>query len=193
MANGIFEYNDKVYVSERLSGALQIYNKTDGSFEGYFRDKNGKVALLGKLSKIVVDKTSKKLYIGNSVEKVVLVYSLETGGHLYYIGTAKTYVGAFASISGMGIDKNGNLVVSDGVMHSVQVFSKDDGRYLYHIVYDNFQYNPSDPKPVSFVLYPGIIETDKMGRLWIYAGGLKGFQVIEYTGAKPEEFSPKGK
>ena len=44
-----------------------------------------------------------------------------------------TFIGAFMSVNGIAFDHDRNPIVADGVMHTVQVFSAEDGSYMYHM------------------------------------------------------------
>ena len=120
---------------------------------------------------------------------------IDTGKDLYEIGRAKTLVGAFEAVSGMAFDKNRNLIVADRVMHTVQVFSKKDGKYKYHIgdklARPDMRIKGQRPI-VKKMKNPSAVNLDKEGNLWIYVGGPKTFMVRAYISNKPWDVKADG-
>jgi DNA-binding beta-propeller fold protein YncE len=193
---GVVVYGDKLYIAEKESGTIQLYNKADGKFRGYLKNKETKrIKYFPKPVDLLLDKKSKKLYIGCSDARKVIVVDIDTGEGLYEIGRAKTLVGAFESVSGMAFDKNRNLIVADRVMHTVQVFSKDDGKYMYHIGDEKAipdQRTKGQKAFVKKMKNPSAVNMDKEGRLWIYVGGPKAFMVRSYIDNKPWDVMANG-
>ena len=129
-----------------------------------------------------------KLYLAMSLKRIINVVDFDTGEDLYTVGRSKTFIGAFMAITGMAFDKNDDLIVSDSAMQSVQVFSKDDGSYMYHIGDKKAVPDPAskNQRPlVKKLNYPSAINLDKKGRLWIHVGGSRAFIVREYIGDRP--------
>jgi len=113
---------------------------------------------------------------------------LATGKKLQEIGISKSYIGAFMSITGMCLDKDGNLVVTDSIMHTVQVFDKNTGEYLYHIGGEKaipYLRSNSQRPFVEKMEGPVRPNIDYKGRIWIYVAGLKGAMIRELIGDKP--------
>jgi hypothetical protein len=181
---GIVIYDDKLYIVERLSGTILLYDKNNGEYIDYFRNKeNNEIKLFPSPVELLLDKERRKLYVSCSLARKILVVNIETGEDLYVIGMSKSFVGAFMTIEDMAFDKNGDLIVSDSVMHSVQVFSKDDGEYMYHIGDEKAipDSTSNNQRPlVKEMKNPEAVNIDEEGRLWIYVGSIKGFMVREY-------------
>jgi DNA-binding beta-propeller fold protein YncE len=183
---GIAPYEDKLYIVEKVSGCIQIYNKETGDFIEFLRNKEtGKVVLFPGPAALRIDKEQKKIYVACSIARKILVVSIETGEILYEIGRSKTFIGAFMGVSGMGFDPDMNLIVTDSAMHTVQIFARDDGSYMYHmgdpkaIADKNAQYQRSF---VDKLNYPTTADFSGDGKLWLFVGGLKGFMVRTYVG-----------
>jgi len=201
---GVAAFGDKLYIGETNSGTIQIYNKADGEFVGYFSNKKtGEILTFGAPGAISIDSKGEKIYIGRSLARIIDVFDLKSGEKLYVVGKAKSFVGAFMSVTGMCFDKDGNLVVTDGVMRSVQVFSKEDGSYMYHIGDAKAIPDKSSKDQRAFVNNmesPLLPLFDYKERLWLFIPGMKGFMIREYNPAdkvwdiavdKPEGESPQ--
>ena len=182
--NAIFVNGGWIYASDKLTGAIQIYNKSNGKFAGYFRNiMTGKILLYGGTSKMLLGDNG-KLYFARPLHRMISVVRIDTGEFVYVLGRSKTFIGAFMGINGMGFDKNGDLLVSDGSMHSVQVFSGEDGGYMYHIGDERAapDKRAKDQRAKVNLDFAGPVGSDNQGRLWIYLGKDKGFTVRKYIG-----------
>jgi hypothetical protein len=195
--NAIVVHDDHLYAADNMTGVIQIYDKYDGSFVDYYKNKkDDKIVYFASINKILISDDD-KLYLGGSLLRKVMVVDINTGELLLEIGTSKTYVGSFASVNGMAFDKNGDLVVSDGVFHTVQLFSKDKGLYkdsnsgyIYHIGGEKAAPDPAskdkrpevnkEQRPNVNLDFAGPVNFDADGRLWVYLGRDKGFSVREY-------------
>jgi len=185
---GILIYKDKIYIADVETGAIQIYNKADGEFVDYLTDKEKNEVIVNAGVTIILAREG-KIYLANSLGRTIYVHDIETGAPISVIGVSKSFIGAFISISGMGFDKDGNLIVSDAEMSSVQVFSKDDYSYMYNIGAEKAIPDPRSNNQRPFVREfqkPGTMAVDKTtGKLWVYVGGQQGFTVREFVGDKP--------
>jgi DNA-binding beta-propeller fold protein YncE len=195
---------ENLYVADKMSGTIQIYDKETGEFKDYLRNKEtGKIPIFGVPALLNISPDGKKLYIGRSLERVVNVVDLDTGERLYDIGKSKSFIGAFMSVSGICFDKDSNVVVTDAVMSAVQVFSNETGEYMYHIGDEKAipDARSADQRPVVMKLSSPFSPTfDDKGRLWIFTKH-GGFTVRAYVGDKiwdvtvdePEGKSPQPK
>lgn len=61
----------------------------------------------------------------------------------YVTGEAKTFVGAFLGMGGMTIDADGNWMIADPPMATIQAFNAADGKYLHHIADENLKVDES--------------------------------------------------
>ena len=193
--NAIAVHGDRLYAADKLTGVIQIYNKYDGSFIDYFRRKDNKgddrIEYFIVINKMLISDDD-NLYLGGSLWKRGIAVDINTGDRLDRFGLSKSFVGAFMSINGMAFDRNGDLVVSDGIYHSVQVFSKDKyHHYMYHIGGEKAAADPASKGQRADVDldFAGPVNFDANGRLWIYLGRDKGFSVREYIGDKPWDVS----
>jgi hypothetical protein len=186
--SGMDIYNGKLYIAERESGTIQIYDKKTGRFEGYLLDKEvGRIPSFGDPTDILIDKENSRVFIGRMQEGKLSVVDLKTGKDLYSsyynLGRSENFVGAFAGITGICFDNAGNLVVADSVFQSIQVFNKDNGEYMYHIgdgkaIPDK---RTKGQRPyVSRLGAPAHPLFDYKGRLWVYSGKSKGYMIREF-------------
>jgi hypothetical protein len=185
--SAIFLNRDWVYAYDMMTGTIQIYNKSNGKFAGYFKNiMTNKIVHYMGISKMLPGDND-KLYLARPLARIINVVSIDTGEDIYDMGISRTFIGAFAAINGMCFDKNGNLVVSDGTMHSVQVFNKDDGGYMYHIGDEKAvpDKKAKEQRPEVNLDFPGPVGLDNQGRLWIYLGKDHGFTVREYIDGEP--------
>ncbi len=181
---GMAVWKDKLYMNDSVSSLIQMYNKSDGSFIGYYKNKEtGELPTFGAAAGLTISSDG-KMYIRRTFMRLVNVYDVETGEHLYDLGRSKTFVGAFVGISGIGFDNDGNIMVTDSAMNSVQFFSKEDGSYMYHLGGEKAIPDPrsNDQRPyVAGLEFPGAINMDKQGRVWVYVHGKRCFAVRSFT------------
>jgi len=184
--NAILVHEDKIYAADKNTGVIQIYDKKDRSFVDYYKNReSGKIMYFGVVSEMLISK-EKKLYLSDPFRRIIQVLDFITGEKLYEIGNSTNFIGGFMSINGMDFNKNDDLVVSDGVVHTVQVFSKDNGRYMYHLGDKKAVPDTSffSHRPKINLDSAGPVNVDSKGRLWIYLGRDKGFTVREKIGDK---------
>ncbi len=181
-------YNGQVYIVEKVSGVIQRYDKDTGEFLGYFTVKDSdsgeeKIAFFPGPIDLLLDKKNKKLYVGCSVARKVFVVDIDTGEALYTIGSSKNFVGAFMAITGLAFTPEGDVLISDSALHTVQVFNGETGEYMYHmgdkkaIADEKAKGQRSSIKGLNF---PTALNIDSQGRMWIYVGAMKGFMVREW-------------
>jgi hypothetical protein len=180
---GISVYDGKLYGADTWSGTVQIYDAENGDFLGYFSNKEtGKVNNFGAATSTLIG--GGKLYVGKPLSRIVNVYDFETGVRLYDIGKSKTFIGAFAAVNGMVFDPDGNVMVADTTMHATQVFSGEDGSYMYHLGDEKAIPDPraKDQRAVVNGLdSPMFPDIDYKGRVWIYSGSSKGYYIREWV------------
>jgi len=200
----ILVHKNKIYAADSSTATIQIYDKSDGSFIDYLKNKNtGEIQLFMPTAKMLLGE-EQKLYLVQQSGRIVRVRNIETGERVYEIGLAKNWVGAFLGIGSMTFDINGDLVVTDYKMGGIQVFCKGFGRYMYHIGDEKAIYSNNRNRPyfssIEINRNLGPISVDSKGRLWIYINNTKSFSVREYIGDKiwdstvdkPEVSVPKG-
>jgi sugar lactone lactonase YvrE len=184
---GIEVYKGKIYAGDSETGAIHIYDKESGDFEKYFKLGGDFYALVPRfydLNNLLIDEKAGKIYISSSERSIIDVHDIKTGNQLYKIGESLNLVGAFRSISDMVLDRAGNLLVADPAMRSIQVFSGEDGRYLYSLS-DKEGFRPVRKRSnlkksvFSFDYTPMHMNFDNDGRLWIYFPEKKGISIRE--------------
>lgn len=119
--------------------------------------------------------------------RTVTIINIETGEFLYQIGESKSFVGAFIGLNGITVAPEGNILVTDSEMSSVQAFSKEDGKYLYHLGGKKAIPDPRADNQRPFVRafqVPAAIRTDSKGRVWIFTQQKRDFAVRQYIGDK---------
>lgn len=188
MQAGVVAYGDKLYIVEKGAGVIHIFNKSDGAYIDYFKNKEkNEINYFPGPGKMILDKTNKKLYISCSIARTVVVCDIETGAILYEIGVSRSFIGAFLGVSGFGFDDNGDIMISDSAMNTVQVFSKDNGEYMYHVGDVKAIADKSSKEQraaVKNLNYPCDTGIDSEGKLWIYVGSVKGFMIRQFTNDK---------
>lgn len=188
--NAILVHGDKIYAADKMTGVIQIYDKSDGRFIDYYRKvKTGEIIYFGVVGKMLLSDDD-KLYLSLPLASNanISVVDFKTNEHLSYFDYfIQGDPGTFYTVSGMAFEKGGDLIVSDGIRHTVQVFHKEDGFYKYHIGGEKAlrTKNSTVNRPAVNLDYSGALNVDSRGRLWIYLGREKGFSVREYIGDKP--------
>lgn len=64
----------------------------------------------------------------------------------YVAGEAKTFVGSFLGMGGVAVDGDGNFIVTDPPMATIQVFQAGDGKYLHHFAGPDKRVDPGNPQ-----------------------------------------------
>ena len=86
-------------------------------------------------------------------------------------GEAKTFVGSFLGMGGVTTDSEGNFLVSDPPMATIQVFSGETGKYLHHLAEEDLKVDPGNAqRPLWRMANPaGIWFDTKANLLYICA------------------------
>ncbi|MFC1855211.1 6-bladed beta-propeller [Thermodesulfobacteriota bacterium] len=183
--NAILIHGDKIYTADKMTGVIQIYNKADGVFIDYYRNKEtDEIIYAGLVSKMLL--RDGKLYLAKPFERKIERLDFKTSETLYNVGMSRGSIGGFWTINGMAFTEEGNLIVSDGVTHTVQAFGEDGIRsnYLFHLGDEKAFTRPLLYKPIVNLDFPGTVSVDSRGRIWIYLSRDKGFTIREYVGDK---------
>ncbi len=66
--------------------------------------------------------------------------------HKQVAGEAKSFVGSFLGLGGAATDAEGNFLVTDPPMATIQVFSGETGKYLHHLAEEDLKVDPGNPQ-----------------------------------------------
>lgn len=122
---------------------------------------------------IAIDEKNRKLYISDSGESAVKVFSLDKNDNnpIKVINTTTPNTG-FSMVRGLAVDKLGRLYVVETLISVIRVFDKN-GEYL-------FSFGRSGSGDGEFV-YPNCIAADSTGKVYVSDWGNNRVQVWGYT------------
>lgn len=84
-------------------------------------------------AEILPDRNGTDLYVTEPLAHDIKVIDRKDGKVKRVIGKKSSgFIGGFIGMRGINYDPDGNLVVTDGGVHSIQVFDGKTGEYLYH-------------------------------------------------------------
>jgi len=106
-----------IIVSDYSTGRIQVLSATDGSFIR-------KLALRQTYNAAIVCDSSNNIFVGNCVQGYVSKIGPD-GKILWRKGSRGSKVGQFLQIWEMALDKNGNLLVCEGVGARIQALNGD--------------------------------------------------------------------
>ncbi|MFC1855007.1 6-bladed beta-propeller [Thermodesulfobacteriota bacterium] len=181
---GFKRYKDILVAVDSNIGVIQLYDAASYEFIDYLKDAEGNYLNGGMGVSSVALSENGKLYCGSSPGRIIKVIDVNSGENLYDIGIAKTFVGSFAAIMGINFDPDGNVIVADTTVHTVQVFNKDTGEYMYHIGDEKAIPDKGSRDQRAYVknfVAPAFPNFDAKGRLWLYVGYKQGGSIREYV------------
>ncbi len=182
---------DEVWVSDQKFQVIERFTY-DGEFLGYlyeYTDITGKKVrfpAVGEMEELPGGRVLVTFPLGHYA---VALESDGQGGlkEVYNIGVATAgFVGGFIGIAGVGFTPDGNLVLTDPGVHTVQVFSVESGRYLYHIGGDEPKEDPRQPgRPLIDFSGLSFAQFTRKGELVLYAGTEKAIMKRRLVGDGP--------
>ncbi len=105
----------------------------DGKFLGNLGHGGDPEQYFAGPGEILADRNGTDLYVTEPLAHIVLVIDRNNGKIKRMIGRkASGFIGGFIGQSGITYDPEGNVVISDAGVHSIQVFDGKTGAYLYH-------------------------------------------------------------
>jgi len=121
----------RLYAVDATRGAIVIY-EADGTYVASI----GGSMYFDRLSHLAVNPEGTRVFAVdtggvNSEHHYIRVFDVQTGEHLYDIGTRGSEPGQFNLPRDIALGSDGNLYVVDGGNFRIQVFSQD-GQYLRH-------------------------------------------------------------
>jgi hypothetical protein len=177
--NAIVIIDKTIYAADKVTGAIQLYNRSDGAFIDYLRSEElGNVLSFGTVNKMI-HLMGWQLYMAKPLENKVTRINYSLRKVEFDLGISDNMVGAFKMVNGMWYDGGRNVVVADGVNNTVQGFDLKYGKYLYHIGDERGlpDEKSENQKPLTDREFTGPIIMDGGNRFWIYVDKDKGFSV----------------
>ncbi len=163
-----------VYVADARFNTIYRYDRK-GQFLGYLGHGGDPGKDLSGPAEILVGDGG-ELFVSEPTSHLIAIIDSKTAEIKRTIGTrSKGFVGGFIGVSGMSFDDAGNIVVADSGVHSIQVFDRKTGDYLYHIGDESGTVDP-EMKERAFlggVQLPVGINMGKNGRLYFIRGDKK--------------------
>ncbi|MBE0617290.1 MAG: hypothetical protein IH608_05115, partial [Proteobacteria bacterium] len=93
------------------------------------------------------------------------------------------FIGGFIGIHGIALLPEGDLLLTDPGVNTMQVFSSKDGSYLYHFGGPDATEDPGQPgRPFLDIGGIAFAQLDRKGDLYLYAGNEKAFVQRKVTG-----------
>lgn len=184
---------DEVWVSDQKFAVIERFSY-GGEFLGYlyeYTDVTGKKVrfpAVGEMEELPEGRILITFPLGHYA---VAVEAAEDGTlrEVYNIGKITSgFVGGFIGIHGVGFTPDGNLVLTDPGVHSIQVFGVADGRYLYHLGGEKPVEDPRQPgRPLIDFSRLSFGQFDRKGHLIVYAGTEKAILRRALVGDGPVE------
>lgn len=172
LINGVaVDDDDRVFITDGKLHRVMILNK---KYEVVDQIKEGLVDPVG----VAIDTENRLLYVADTQQDQVFVYDPDTLKLLRRIGTAGkkhelTTPGDFSGPTGVAIDKDGNLYVTDTMNYRVEIFDAD-GKFIG-------QFGRHCDGPGCFAHPKGIaIDTDN--HIWVADPMLDQLQVFDREG-----------
>jgi sugar lactone lactonase YvrE len=172
LINGLaMDDGDRLFVSDGKLRRVLVFNKehkSDGIVNDGMVDPNG----------IALDKENRLLYVADTQQDQVLVYDADSFKLLRRIGTGGknhwlTDAGNFAAPSGVAVDADGNVYVTDTLNNRVEIFDAD-GKFIS-------QFGKHCDGPGCFARPKGIaIDCD--GHIWVVDQMLDAVQIFNREG-----------
>lgn len=131
---GIFveEKTNTIWISDPRFNTIYRFD-LDGKYLGNLGHGGDPELFLSGPGEILADRNGTDLYVTEPMAHIVLVIDRNTGKIKRMIGRkASGFIGGFIGQSGITYDPEGNVVISDAGVHSIQVFDGKTGTYLYH-------------------------------------------------------------
>jgi len=163
--------DDRLFISDGKLHHVLVYN---AKHEVIDQITEGLMDPVG----LAIDKENRILYVADTQQDQVLAYDADTFKLLRRIGTGGrnhelTTPGDFSGPTGVAVDSDGNLYVSDTMNYRVEIFDAD-GKYIS-------QFGRHCDGPGCFA-HPKGIAVDGDGHIWVADGMLDLLQVFNKDG-----------
>lgn len=119
----VFEYKNKIYISDIKAGKIDVFSKIDFSLITSFPDADtSEPQFLHQPTNIYIK--DDKLYVTDFGEFHIKVYDLD-GKYIKAISSYGRGIGQLVRPKGIALDKDENLFVVDAAFENVQIFNPD--------------------------------------------------------------------
>lgn len=122
--------NGRIFAADNVTQRI-VMLEPDGKyikFLGGPGTESGKLTFPGWVK---INPAGTELHVCNGLNRRIEVFDLE-GAYLRTYGISKSFIGSFIGPTGITFDEQGNSVICDAAMATMQVFSPA-GEYLYHV------------------------------------------------------------
>lgn len=167
LSSGVAFDSTRFYIADARAGNIKVFAKLGKAplytiGDGDLESPNG----------IAVNEKLKRLYVVDTKGFKVVVFDIETRKKLFEFGKAGDQEGEFNRPWGICIDKNDDVIVSDGLNARIQIFDKD-GKFIT-------MFGKRGDKPGGFSQVKGV-GVDSDGNIYVI-DPLKAVQVFDREG-----------
>ncbi len=167
LASGVAFDKERFYVADARAGNIKVFLRAKRAplytiGDGEVEAPNG----------IAINENLKRLYVVDTKAMKVVVFDTETRKKLFEWGKPGEMEGEFNRPWGICIDKNGDVIVADGLNSRIQIFDKD-GKFIT-------MFGKRGDKPGGFAQVKGV-GVDSDGNIYVI-DPLKAIQVFNRDG-----------
>ncbi len=158
----------RIWASDAKAGIVYALNEEGRVLMGIGR------GILKRPTGLAIDEKRRRIYVVDTAEHNVKVFSLDSGKHLFTIGRRGTGNGEFNFPTNIAVDRRtGNIVVVDTLNFRVQIFDSE-GRFIR-------KFGSPGNRPGNLYRPKGV-GVDSDGNIWVADAAFDNFQIFDQNG-----------
>lgn len=169
----------RIFATDSTMHRVVVFD-ADGEFIKQFGEPGNQPGQLNTPYWCAINKKG-ELHICNGFNRRIEVFDLD-GNFVRTYGLAKSYIGSFLGATGITFDDDGNSVVADAAMATIQFFDPE-GKYLFHMGDVEAKIEPeSKQRPLIPISQPtGIVYNPVNKAFFVSVGGgaIQGRQLTQ--------------